>query len=358
MRFLDSISERGDMKRLLFLCLMGISLTVAAAADFTEIPYAYLPLTEKELGEPFPLQWVGDIDHNQSPKPLTIQAGHAKGLLNWQDETEQHPEQPLTLTGKDLAGKPWQVAIAQMRGCAPTRIYHADLDKNGLEDVIVVRRTCGNGLAMPTLIYLITFEANGRPLLLTLNSYFDDEGRKLAALRDLNQDGKAELLDMTFVSGYWASHVYQLHNAHWQRVQGQFSARHYPLFTRFTKQPNRQPVNPAQPQAVRDLSNDTPSFAGKLRAFTPSLEDEQISSIKLTLTTPQAQKTCTLTDAWVITQDRPSGRTIDTEASTSNILLRLEKLAKTGKANAAFFGQADGVGCRPFAVRINYEKLP
>jgi hypothetical protein len=339
------------MKKVLFCGLICLSSSLAAAPDFTEIPYAYLPLTESELGKPFPLTWGGEIDADQPPKTLTIPAGHAQGQLSWQAETELAPEKPLTLIGKDRAGKPWQVAIAQMRGCAPTRIYHADLDKNGLEDVVVVRSTCGNGLSMPTLIYLITFEANGRPLLLTLNSYFDDTDKQLTALRDLNQDGKAELLDMTFANGYWASNVYQLHDAHWQRIQGQFASRHYPLFTRFTQQPNRKPVQPAKTQWVRDLSNDTPLLTGKLRAFIPKIEDEQISTIKITL---QGQKTCTLSDRWIITQDSPSGRTINTEESTSNLLTSLEKMAKMGKENVAIFGQSDGAGCRPFEVRFGF----
>ncbi len=335
------------MKKYLFLCCLANS--VFAAPDLTAIPYAYSPLTAAEWGQPFAVQWVGEIDHFQPPKALSVKAGHALGQFTWQAETASQSELPLTLAGKDRAGKPWHITLAAMRGCAPTRVYHADLDRNGLEDVILARSTCGNGLAMPTTLYIITFEENGRPILLMLNSYFDDEERQISALRDLNQDGKAELCDMSFSKGYWASSVYQLHAARWQQVQGAFASHHYPLFTRFTHQANHKPAALPKAQWVRDFSNARPSKTGQLSVLSPQLEDEQLTSVRIVLNTP-AKQNCALTDAWIITQDTATGRSITTEAAALATHSQLAKRVKSGKLQAQLFGQTSVQGCSPAAL--------
>lgn len=342
------------MKSQWYVCLICLSHIAWASPDDTEIPYAYLPLTSIELGQPFPLQKIADIAPNQAPKLFSVPAGSGKAQLSWQDESPQHPEKPLTLTGKDLAGKPWQVSIARLSGCAPTRIYHADLDKNGQEDVVVVRSTCGNGLAAPTVISIITFETNGRPVLFSSNSYFEDKNQQVDALRDLDQDGKADLLDMTFNNGYWASNVYQLNDAaHWQRVQGQLASRSYPLFTRFTRRPNREPVQPNKPHWVRDFSNHIPVITANLRALIPNVEDERVNSIRLTLQNEQGQKqSCTLDESWIITRNTDAGRTIETEDSPLHSVQQLAKLVSKGKMRVTVFGQQQAAGCYPSEIRI------
>jgi len=47
---------------------------------------------------------------------------------------------------------------------------------------------------------------------------------------------------MQFSDGYWVTDLYQVKEAHWQRVNGWFGQLHYPALSRFTYRPNRKLV--------------------------------------------------------------------------------------------------------------------
>ncbi|MFY9260389.1 MAG: VCBS repeat-containing protein [Gallionella sp.] len=338
---------------LFLLCCCGIT---QAAPDFDTLPYRYLPLSTSELGKPFPLQWLREVDQNNeaTPRKFNVSIGLTGAQLSWANEIDDdHPAQPLTATGKDRAGKPWRVQIDKLEGCAPTQLYQADLDQNGLQDLVVVRQTCGNGLAMPTLIYLLTFENNGRPTLLALNSYFAEARHALTALVDMNHDGKAELIDMRHGQGYWAINLYQVEEARWQRVQGKFAQRSYPLYTRFTSRSNRHAVMPPteSARAITDFDNTTPKLTGILSSLTAARQQDQENELILTLKNAPKQ-VCTLSEFWTITLDRPAGRTI-----LANLYIpfpsdpALANLAN-GKLPVTLYGQLMPNECSPIGVWI------
>jgi hypothetical protein len=313
-----------------------------------------LPLSTTELGKPFPLQWLREVDQNNetTPRKFNVSIGLTGAQLSWNNELDDdHPAQPLTAKGTDRAGKPWRVQIDKLEGCAPTQLYQADLDNNGIQDLVVVRQTCGNGLAMPTLIYLLTFENNGRPTLFVLNSYFAEAHHALTALVDMNHDGKAELIDMRHGQGYWAINLYQAEQARWQRVQGKFAQRSYPLYTRFTSRGNRRAVMPPSEsaRAITDLDNTTPLLTGTL--FSLAASSQQENDVILTLKT-QSKQVCTLSEFWTITLDRPAGRTILANLYTPFPSDPALANLANGKLPVTLYGQLMPNECSPISVWI------
>lgn len=338
------------MKRLLFICLIGLFRITEAAPELVGMPYFYLPLSQQELGLAFPLHKVVKPETDDSTNVPSVPAGQGVATIKWENRSDTDPldtfhAQPLSLQGKDFAGKPWEIILAGVEGCFPARIYHADLDKNGMEDVIIVRGTCGNGLAEPTWLDLITFERNGRPLLLSFTGFFYDRDQHFNGLRDLNHDGKADLIEMDVHDGYWSTNIYQINDGRWQRVNGKFMTRRYPLYTRYTDRPNNKSVTPrkAIARSVRDFSNSKPSIIGDGWSITT----EHASNPK------QAKARwlrCYTDEAIIITLESKEGRTIYTSYANATTLRDLQDTATTEQSKVQLFGLVNARKCGPKSV--------
>jgi hypothetical protein len=121
-----------------------LATVVLAAAQLNLCAYmkGYLPLNETELAMRFPQRVL---------RSNFVQDMNARiGFL----------EAPNTIrfAGKDLSGKPSMLTADAMRGGG---LYSADLDHNGIVDLIYASYTGGNGLAPPmhVLTLLLTRRA-------------------------------------------------------------------------------------------------------------------------------------------------------------------------------------------------------
>ncbi len=218
----------------------------------------YLPLTEQELSLRFPQHVVRKQFLPLMGSPEVVKIGSATVRFLAPDTNT------IQFSGKDSAGKPWTVAANGWMGGA---LYTADLDHNGMTDIIYASYTGGNGWAPPMHVLTLLFETNGRPTVSEMDGYFETDGRGLKDLLDLDGDGKAELLRQSFDNGYWITSLYEAQDAHWHIVRGQHAARRYPLYTRFTNRPNRVPTTPAPGRhpIEDDLSNDIDKNGPTLR---------------------------------------------------------------------------------------------
>ena len=129
----------------------------------------YLPLTPKEAGGPFPLENIGVLD--EKPRTSASIAGPGGSIFTVANGM-------LSLEGKDSQKKSWRVDLVGIYGCEAgeggVRVYQGDLDRDGVIDAIIMKPTCGVGLAPTVHLMAITFDNVGRPLPFEAAGYFED----------------------------------------------------------------------------------------------------------------------------------------------------------------------------------------
>lgn len=219
----------------------------------------YLPLTQKELARRFPQHVVS----SKFVQEMSTRIGQTAIRFVVDPNNEIH------FSGKDLSGKPWTVAASAWRGGG---LYAADLDHNGITDIIFASYTGGNGLAPPMHILTLLFDAAGRPVPSEMDGYFEIDARGVKDLVDLDGDGRAELIRQSWDDGYWVTSVYEARDAHWHLIRGAHADRQFPLYTRFTYRTNHVATTPAPGRHPRedDLSNafDSNAPAVKIKHLT------------------------------------------------------------------------------------------
>ena len=313
----------------------------------------YLPLGRAELGRPFPLKRVASLDGTQNfTRRLSIGVATAELKL---DEERGF----LILTGKDRAGNAWSVAAT---GGSPggVEIYEADLDRNGLRDLILHAPTGGNGLAPSSHLVVVTFEREtGRPVRFEAEGYFDADAKRIFDLRDMNGDGRAELIYMNYDDGYWITNLYTAANARWRRIKGRFGARAYPLYTRFTDRPNRRATTPSvgrQPFAP-DLSNDAPNLRGRLVSYRWA-NVSQSEDIELNFETTAGQQVTCRPASWyssfIVVKDSARGREIFSLIGEEDIKRALDEIV-AGRYEVSLSGQRKAEGCQPEVMWARVE---
>lgn len=328
----------------LLFALLGSQ--AALAIDWAEIPYRYSALTEAQLGKVFPLRVLPALDP-QKPVPGALTVGPSGAHWSWLLREDDRPGQPVTLSGKDKAGQPWQVILGELGGCAPWRVFSGDVDGDGVQDALVAQQTCGNGLAAPLAVSVITFDAQGRPLLFNKSSYFDlGEQPGVGALRDLDGDGKAEWLDMRFGNGYWATRVYQARQGQWQTV-GKLAGQSYPQFVRFTDAPNHQLAQP-KGKAAWLSEQAQPMWQGKLQRITVQDDGDQAWRVRLQVRLDSGKSvSCDLAEEAVWLDERSAGRKVYGDLTAAGAALRTLRAGTVVQGQ----GQLAAGGCQPAQIR-------
>jgi hypothetical protein len=172
------------------------------------------------------------------------------------------------LKGNDRLDKFWTANLGNFPTAYACRFYVGDLDKNGFRDIVLVFPTGGNGLAPSSHFLAVMFDRSGRPLVFQADGYWELNDSAIFDLLDMDRDGRAELVYMNFDDGYWITNVYEAANGRWQEVR-RFAGRNYPIYTRFTYQPNKKPTIPKSTRHpyAPDLSNSVPVVKGRLGSY-------------------------------------------------------------------------------------------
>ena len=319
------------------LCCWLSAFSVAARAQ----SQSYLPLIGAELGRPFALKHLGRINPASERR---INVGVSTATLKYTEEGE------LRLEGKDRAGDSWSVSVT---GASAAQAYEGDLDGNDLRDLVLVAPTGGNGLAPSSHIVAVTFESDGRPARFEAEGYFDADAKGVFDLRDLDGDGRAELIYMNFDDGYWITHIYTARDARWRRIRGRFGARSYPLYTRFTDRPNRRATapRPGRSPFAPDLSNDTANATrARLRSYRWA-NVSQSEDVELTFETGAGKQLVCRPVSWyasfTVVLDRTHGRRIFSLAGAEeDFKAALDELIAS-RAEVALYGARAATGCSP-----------
>jgi len=231
--------------------LVALVLGLLAMARVTPIALGqgehmdYLPFSKKLL-RPFKLTRIELPEDLRSGRAIDvagvqIQEEKAAGVENGPDSESIHT---LAFSGRNRSGKTWKVrAPASYHYDA---LYEGDLDRNGTRDLVLTMNTGGNGLAPSTRLIFLTFDRKGDPTIFAATGYYESHRNGVVDVADLDGDQRAELVHMVFDDGYWITNVYRVRDSKWSRVTGSFAGLRFPLYTRFTNQPNHRAVRPAR----------------------------------------------------------------------------------------------------------------
>lgn len=331
----------------LLLLAWAMASSVAAEAALRD----YLPLAGAQLGRPFAVQYLGAISHSPVPQ-RRLDIGLSAATLAYTEEAE------LVLSGMDGAGRPWSVGMGS--ACGSGEGYTADLDRNGQRDFVLVVPTCGNGLAPSSHFIAVTFESNGRPVRFEVEGYFDADRKGIFDLRDLNRDGRAELIYMNHDDGYWITNLYTATNARWRRIEGRFGALAFPLHTRFTNRPNRRAVRPAPGRHpfAPDLSNVEPHLRGRLLSYRWA-NVAQSEDIELNFETREGRLVKCQPVSWyasftVVVDDVEARKIFTLSGGEERFQPSLENLIAR-RSEVALYGRREREGCRPETLWVTLK---
>lgn len=336
--------------------ITALAVTAALASDAAAFQSRdYLPLSKAELGKPFPLTHVADSQKARTLRKI-IAGVSGIAVTNLEGENDEEISGPV-FSGKDRQGKPWSVRLGEKMGLGGD-IFTADLDRNGIRDVLMIFPTGGNGLAPSSHILALMFDSQGRPVPFEAEGYYDSDSKSILELVDLNRDGKAELVFMNFDDGYWITNIYTVSDARWRRIRGRFASRSFPLYTRFTNRPNRVPVAPARERKpfAPDLSNNAPLLTGRLLSFTWAKEDADENDFSFVIEDLKGARISSDPDDWFTTTafvfDGADGRQIVSPWADKKLLnALLEESIKAGY-KVSLYGRRSAKGVSPELVWV------
>lgn len=332
--------------------LLVMSFQVYACAQYES--QSYLPLTRSELSRRFPITYVGTLgltrpgyfeDMTDKPIPSNIGIGPSGATI------KATSDDYLIISGLDKAQKSWSVEL----GASPSyacRFYRGDLDKDGIQDAVLLFPTGGNGLAPTSHILTITFDGTGRPVTFEAEGYFQDLDGKLFDLVDLNRNGRADLIYMNFDSGYWITNIYEVRDARWRRVAGRHGNRSYPLYTRFTNNENHRPTAPKRGRHpfAPNLSNNAPIISGRLISYEWA-DVGRSENISLNLKDKRGNTVLSQPVSWyssfAVVLDTPESRKIVSLSGDPETLKSLLDSIVSGNYEVALFGNRSRAASSP-----------
>lgn len=314
----------------------------------------YLPLTKAETDRRFPIKRLGETGGGRpgyfgtgsegTPAPARMSVGPSGSTFEMDEEGR------AVIKGKDKSGAAWRVQLGQLSGYG-SHLYTADLDRDRVQDLVIVSPTGGNGLAPTQHLFALTFDEQGRPVPFEADGYFEEDERGIFDLLDIDRDGRAELLYMNFDDGYWVTTLYEAEGGRWRRVEGAHGRRTYPLYTRFTNRPNRRPTVPQSGRKpfTPDLSNAAPAVRGTLASYEWA-DVSQSENIKLFVNADSGRVACSPV-AWFgsfgVVADSAEGREVVTVYGNEEAAKALLEAAVQAKSAVTLYGRRSAEGCSP-----------
>ncbi|MDX2107568.1 MAG: hypothetical protein SFY67_14300 [Candidatus Melainabacteria bacterium] len=226
----------------------------------------YTPIAPKDKTKRFKLKTVVS-EGLKKDQVLPIGLGE----MHLADSKEGEPQ--LIIEGKDKTGKGWR--FQKPYAGLGTTFFLADLDKNGMEDIILMQATGGCGLAPMYCMTILTFDKMQKPFVFEFFGYYnwdevanDEKPKKLFAycddILDLNGDGKAEIVLTQLSSNenkgkyhsFWTTTMYSCIDSRWKQLPA-YNGNKLPLQVRYTIKPNLKvlPSAPANITPCHDLSS-------------------------------------------------------------------------------------------------------
>lgn len=326
----------------------GLNLYLLFASLFYSLPsYAffddYLPLSVAETQKRVPMKQLGTLELGKLVSHLQIG--------NQQVQLSTRSDQELVLSSNTTSQEKWSVIIDSTSAILPTEVYQADLDSNGQQDLILLRPTGANGLAPSQHLSVLTFDTTGQVSLWQVEGYFASDKKGIVDFLDLNNNGRAELVFMSYGEGYWQTALYEAKDGKWTQVNGKFAGKTYPLLTRFTFKPNHKIAYPSKPKVLEpvSLATDQALHSGYLNSYQWA-DINQSEDISLLIQTDKGLVNCqpsSWSSLFRLVLDKPKQREIVSLAAPSKIVQAVLQEAITKKYPLKVFGQRTAEGCSP-----------
>ena len=325
---------------LLFLILLVAGTSNVGLAQHEN--QSYLPIERQYLNRKFALKSLRHIKLDE--------IGSLKTKVGWSGaEIKVEPDRSLQVTGKDKGGKSWTVRFGAY--CCDIRSYEADLDRNGLRDLLFLIPTCGNGLAPSSHIVTLMFDRQGRPIPFEADGYFQCTDDGIADIVDMDRNQKAELIYMNFDDGYWTTNLYRATNAKWERVKGYFGKYAFPLFVRFTFKENHRSTTPKPGRRpfAPDLSNAVSHVKGRLHSYQWA-NVSQSKDFLMVIEDVDGKKIECRPDSWYssfsVVVDNRNGRSIAFLSAEDRLKQLLEKIS-SDRSPVTLYGNRGAGRCSP-----------
>ena len=326
-------------KLILVALFVGCGSTVGLAQHENQ---SYVSIEESYLNRAFNLKFLRRIKLDEMS---TTQAnvGSSGAQINLK------PRRYVGVTGKDRTGKTWSVQFGAY--CEDLRSYEADLDRNGLRDLVFLIPTCGNGLAPSSHILTLMFDSKGRPVPFEADGYFQHKNNGIADIVDMDKDQRAELVYMNFDDGYWITNLYRATNAKWVRA-GQFGKYNFPLFTRFTLKENHRSTipKPGRRPFAPDLSNAMFNIKGRLQSYNWA-NVSQSEDLLLVIENARGNRTECRPDSWYsslsVVVDTKDGRKIAFLSASEDLVRGLLDEINSRRLEVTLFGRRRAGQCSP-----------
>lgn len=197
-------------------------------------------------------------------KDIGLRNGKVLNLSGIEVKLTDDEDADIQFCGIDASKKPWKLT-KHYYGLG-TALYLADLDRNGVQDIVLLQATGACGIAPPAVLTTILFDSQKRPMPLEVSGYFnatdDDwgESKTTTCIEDLITLGKdkhailiCNQLDSAQVNGryrsYWRTILYRADRGRWVRLPS-YQKKRLPLLVRYTYKPNHKVI----PDAVPALS--------------------------------------------------------------------------------------------------------
>lgn len=311
----------------------------------------YLPLSKAEIHKRISMQHLASLDPSKLVPSLKVGTHTVKFSM-------PSAEADLIISGETTQQGSWSVHLESVYALLATNVYQADLDENGQQDLILLKPTAGNGLAPSQHLLVLSFDQQGQVTPWQVEGYFANDKKGIVDFLDLNGNGRAELVFMSYGEGYWQTVLYEVNQGRWQKIQGKFAGKNYPLLTRFTFKPNHKIANPNH-KALEpvSLATDKTVLTGHLKSYAWANVD-QSEDLSLLLQTAQNLVKCQPVSwygLFMLVLDKPKERQIISLSASSQVMQAALQVATEKPYPSSLYGQRSMEACSPEQLWIKLD---
>ncbi|MBF0516486.1 MAG: hypothetical protein HQK97_05115 [Nitrospirae bacterium] len=238
----------------------------------------------------------------------------------------------IIFTGMDKGGKKWQFQTANFTKTDGYKAETADLDGNGITDLIVYVPIMGVPPAPEYELMTLMFDSSGAPIPFSSPGY-------LQRLFDFNKDKRAEFLHITYDYNYWIATLYEAEGARWKAVnsiKGPEGRRTFPMYFSFTNQRSVPP--PGTYPFAFDVSNTTAHAAGRIMSYKWGKDDHQSDAVFVVISTSDGKTlTCKNPFSAILIENETERTIVTSSASRDAVITALNDIINDNY-NLKFFG--------------------